>query len=94
MHTDAKKRYLIVSVLFSTVLDQPGVFLEKLGFGDKDMKKLGKNERVPVKRGVDISDLLSGTKRYIAYEGSLSRPPCSGDATWVVIVDTIRTSKL
>ena len=94
MHTNRDKKYLVLTILFSIALDQPGIFLTKLGFDNADLKNLGVNERIPVKQGVNLQDTLSQTTRYIAYDGSLSRPPCTGDAEWIIIVDTIRASKM
>lgn len=43
-HTNAQGQDLVVSVLFSTSLDEAGLFLNALGFDSPDMKKLAVNE--------------------------------------------------
>ena len=94
MHTSQEGRNLVVSVLFSTVIDEPGRFLNALGFNNADLKKLGVNEKFPMPKGVDLNDLLGASKRYVVYDGSQTRPPCKGETTTLVMVDTIRASKL
>ncbi|ACA17099.1 Carbonate dehydratase [Methylobacterium sp. 4-46] len=44
---------------------------------------------VPVPPGTDMTALLPAGRRYYAYEGSLTTPPCSETVDWRVCVDPI-----
>lgn len=94
MHTNSQGQKLGVSVLFSTALDQPGLFLNNLGFGSNALKNLGTNMELAVESVVDLQGLINNSQRYISYSGSTSTPPCTPGTTWVIIADTIKASIL
>ena len=43
---------------------------------------------------VDLQTLINNSKRYLAYQGSTTQPPCFHNTTWIIIADTIKASKL
>lgn len=75
-------------------MDEAGLFLSSLGFDSVDLKNLSVNEEYPLKDVVDLPSLINNSKRYLAYQGSTTRPPCFHNTTWIIIADTIKASVL
>lgn len=46
-------------------------------------------ESAPAPAGIDLHALLPSSRRYYAYEGSLTTPPCSETVDWRVCIDPI-----
>ena len=47
----------------------------------------------PAPAGLDLSSMLPASRRYFAYEGSLTTPPCSEIVDWRVCVDPIEVDR-
>lgn len=80
--------YLVIGQLF-----EPGSsrnpFIQKLidaGLPEKD------GDSIEVEEEINLADVLTSTKHYFTYPGSLTTPACTETVTWVVLAKPARVS--
>ena len=85
-HIAATGKILMVSVLITPgkATDFLGTFSEHLPRFKDDVKDL---ERL------NWSELIPAKKTYWTYTGSSTMPPCTPDTRWIILTDTVSTSK-
>lgn len=79
VHKDAEGRLAVIAVLLDRGSAQPVV--QQVW----NNLPLEKNEELAAKAPLDLNQLLPQDKRYYAYMGSLTTPPCSEGVLWMVM---------
>jgi carbonic anhydrase len=79
VHKDAEGRLAVVAVLLDRGSAQP---LVQQVWNNLPLEK---HEELAAKAPLDLNQLLPQDKRYYAYMGSLTTPPCSEGVLWMVM---------
>ncbi|MEO7853248.1 MAG: carbonic anhydrase family protein [Rubrivivax sp.] len=87
VHKDAQGRLAVLAVLLERGAAQP--LLQTVW----NHLPLEKGEEVPVRAQIDLSQLLPEDRRYFAYMGSLTTPPCSEGVLWMVMQQPVPLSQ-
>ena len=87
VHKDAHNHVLVIGLLVRA--GEPNQALQGLW---TQLPKEKLNEKVTPPEPVDVSALLPADRRYFAYEGSLTTPPCTEGVRWVVLVQPLTMS--
>ena len=86
VHQDAEGRLAVVALLLERGAAQP--LLQTLW---KHLP-LEKQQEVAVPAAIDLNQLLPADRRYYAYMGSLTTPPCSEGVQWLVMQQPLTLS--
>ena len=79
LHRDDEGKLAIVSVLFERGQENPVV---QLGLNNLPLERGG--EFFPPDQRIEVERLLPEDRRYFAFMGSLSSPPCTEGVVWIV----------
>ena len=80
MHKSVDGKQAIVAVLFEKGTENPVV---QLVLNNLPLEPGG--EVVPPAQSIDLSRLVPDNRRYFAFMGSLTTPPCTEDVLWLVL---------
>ncbi|HUO34455.1 MAG TPA: carbonic anhydrase [Candidatus Acidoferrum sp.] len=87
VHKDAQGHFAVLTVLFQSGQTNP--FLALLW---KNVPKETGKEVANKKINLNVADLLPANRRYYAFTGSLTAPPCTEGVTWYVLENPVELS--
>ena len=83
MHKSIDGKQAIIAVLFENGTENPVL---QMVLNNLPLEPHG--DVAPLKQSIDISRFLLDNRRYFAFMGSLTTPPCTEDVLWLVLKQT------